>query len=145
MMNTLRNRMNNEAGFTLVEVLATLAIFSVLMVLVMSTLFTTMQQNERVQETNQLQRDTNMIIMQMRNDYHNGSGTDSLTIPASYDDITVESLVINGVDKTGSASIMTEFDEPLDINITTKGAGAKEIEIHTIWQPVDTAVIDVTP
>lgn len=59
--------LKNEKGLTLVEVLATLVLFSIIAITIWNFFFQTINHNEREVTQNQLQREANLIVNTIQN------------------------------------------------------------------------------
>lgn len=128
---------HNENGFTLIEVIVTIAILSMITVLATNTIVNIDKNEVKTQNVITLQQDTKILVDNMRNNYHDGSGIGELTFTVP-DNITIDSLKLNDVSKNTTSPIdNVNFDEPLDVTITTINENNTPIIIRTTWQPMN--------
>lgn len=129
-------RLTNNHGFTLIEVLASLALLSVIVVLATNLMITASSNKQVIQGGLTLQQQTNLLVMDIRNTYLGQTGTGDLTF-ALDSGVTIKQLVINGEEKEPTSPIQNiNFDEPFNLNLITENQNHKTITIKTTWNPI---------
>jgi len=141
---------NSQSGFTLVELLATLAISTILIGLIWGVLFTALNQNDIAQNHINLRQDANLFISKLRNKHQDQDYMlcynnqkfyfGSADSPILDDDITFNATnASNVLMKNDSKNINENNDcysinhlEPLKITLLIKDENQNEFQIDTV-------------
>ncbi|MFS0673077.1 type II secretion system protein J [Ornithinibacillus sp. 179-J 7C1 HS] len=140
----LFRQLKNEKGLTLVELLATISLFTIIIALSTALIFQLFQNEETSSERINLVQETNVLVNQLKNDYLKESDTLSqytrfnlcLSQP---NDIQISKFVIN---ENESLQIVNGCikeviaQETLPITITTTNRSGYEITVKTTWKSI---------
>lgn len=138
-------RINNSSGFTLIEVLMAVTLFSLLAAGLIAIAMSSMNQTDEAQKNIRLQNETQSIMTNMWGVYNAASedGKDAVDIPITRtknapEDFVIDHLVINGEIVDGSAKQIENVDpsKALTIEIITKSDAPDAITMQTTWKPV---------
>lgn len=130
-------RLTNSQGFTLIEVLASLALLSVIVILATSLTMTASSNKQVIQGGLNLQQQTNLLTMDMRNTYISKSGTGNLAFSIDSKRIQIKELVINGEKRAVTSPIEgIDFNKTLNLKLTTANKNGETLTIKTTWHPV---------
>ncbi|MFZ3578209.1 PulJ/GspJ family protein [Virgibacillus sp. DJP39] len=139
----MKNRqLKNEHGLTLIEVLASLSIFAILIVL-SSTLIMQLITSEEVSSSTSLQQNTNVLMAEIRNDYY------KVNSPICFDDKKglidpVKSTFNNSVESLNISNGCIDVDrnKSLSIHLVTSNKG-DNLTVETTLAKKDAYVLDL--
>lgn len=126
----------NERGLTLVEVLATMIIFSIVAILAWSIFFQGTDYSKKAVSKNQIQQEANVIISSL-NSIHKQSTEYSVTFNSC--SFSIQYIVPSGT-KTevfGNAQMCIKLNTSKNPVYPKTGAGAGNVDIELIIEAVD--------
>ncbi|TMN21591.1 prepilin-type N-terminal cleavage/methylation domain-containing protein [Lentibacillus cibarius] len=129
------HKLNNEQGVTLVELLAALALLSLLIVLSTGLIVSISNNQQAANNDITLQQNTNVLISEMRKAYYNGSGEGELPFRTDTEKLRIKELKINGNTRSVDSPVEVDFDHPLHMKLTTASSDDQTVTVETTWRP----------
>lgn len=141
-----RQKLRNENGLTLVETLAGLTLFGLVVIVSTGFILNTTGSDKIITTAIEQQRETTALIQEIRRHYHATTGTGDLPLRDLPDGLAIEALAINGA-VVDPVSPLTDinFDQPLVLDVTTVNADGETITVQTAWRPNRDTRIVVNP
>ncbi|MUV36833.1 hypothetical protein JNUCC1_00637 [Lentibacillus sp. JNUCC-1] len=136
----IQPKLKNEHGMTLVELLAALALFSIVIVLGGSLISSMSSSEKSVSGDISLQQKTNVLMSEMREAYYSGTGVGDL-----YVDLEALGLSVQGTEIKNDGKFLNiknnyiegvNFEKPLSVKLTTS-AGPQEVTVESTWKQTD--------
>lgn len=135
----------NNKGFTLIELIATIAILTMVIGVSSGLMIQLIRTDTKTTEQISLSQETNVLINELRSQYESGDNfplkfaEGKLVFPESSKDysLMIEKLEItNGEDvlNTKGKEITVNTDLPLSINLTTTNKDSKPFTLKTKWE-----------
>ncbi|TRM10494.1 prepilin-type N-terminal cleavage/methylation domain-containing protein [Lentibacillus cibarius] len=129
------HKLYNEQGVTLVELLAALALLSLLIVLSTGLIVSIGNNQQAANNDITLQQNTNVLISEMRKAYYNGSGEGELPFRTDTEKLRIKELKINGNTRSVDSPVEVDFDHPLHMKLTTASSDDQTVTVETTWRP----------
>ncbi len=129
------HKLNNEQGVTLVELLAALALLSLLIVLSTGLIVSIGNNQQAANNDITLQQNTNVLVSEMRKAYYNGSGEGDLPFRTDTEKLRIKELKINGNTRSVDSPVEVDFDHPLHMKLTTASSDDQTVTVETTWRP----------
>lgn len=139
-------KFRNEAGFTLVETMASLALLSLVIVLASGFLMNSNLNKDSVATSIELQQQTNKLVTAMQRDYYEQSGTGDLAFSGDTGSIAIRKLVVNGTEREPVSPLTgIDFDQALSLDVTTVTETGQTLTIQTSWRPERARALSLAP
>ncbi|WP_100012107.1 PulJ/GspJ family protein [Lentibacillus sediminis] len=133
-------KFNNEKGVTLVELLAALGLFAVVIALASSVIIQLVQTEDWTSGRVELTQDTNVLVSELRNTYQRMSETaetETVNLPYQESDrLELVGVVIDGGETLVSGNGLIEgvpVMENLPIQLTTEHSSGETLTIESVW------------
>lgn len=135
----LFRKFKNEDGISLVELLAALSLFAIVIALLSTVIIQMENSEEKASGTISLQQDTNVLLSELRNQYYKRdfklcySDNNQLVFPmnSSEEDFSIKSLTINSQSISHGNCVEIAHHEPLSIILTTVNSTDRQITVET--------------
>lgn len=146
----------NDKGFTLIEIIATIAILTMVIGVLSALIIQLIRTDTKTTEQLSLSQKTNILISELRNQYESENFTltytkdGELTFPNRPDNYSLqfESLTITNGDQvltnTPGSTLDVEMDLPLSVSIITKNKDNKTFELETKWDNFEDYPLSIT-
>ena len=141
----LFRKFKNEKGITLVELLAALSLFAVVIALSSTVIVQMMGGAEKANDSISLQQDTNVLMSELRSQYYDGESELCFNIDGKR--FAIQQLTINDVKVAGNDScIKVNRAEPLTIKLTTASTNdsGEKLSVQTTWNNKEEYVLNIT-
>ncbi|WP_163971641.1 type II secretion system protein [Oceanobacillus halotolerans] len=127
----INRQIHNEKGITLVELLAAISLFAVLITLSSTLIFQLMGNETKTNEQITLSQNTNLLINEIRNKYYNGDSR--ICFNNLVREITISELEVdNGNINNGCIEGIQE-KEPIFIRLTTTDNTGESLTVETTF------------
>lgn len=139
---------STERGMTLVELLAALSLFAVVIALSSTVIFQMVNGEEKTNDNLALKQDTNVLISEFRDQYYKGEN--KLCFSKNNTDLVIsEYTIINGEYKSfnanGNCLLNIDNEQSLDLNMTFHSIeGDQKINIKTYWERKNDLNLQIT-
>lgn len=150
-MKRFYNFLINNRGLTLVEVLAAVAIASILIGLITSVLLSTLKQNNMTQSHNAIRQEANYTVTKLRNTHKDHTyticyaddkkiyldATKSNLLANSkftFSEVMIENVGIGKIDRTNQCIDLVDVEEPLQVQFTLEDESGNNFSIDTVIQ-----------
>lgn len=142
-MNFLQ--LNNEKGFTLVELLAAIGLLAIVIALSTSVLMQTMGNENETSEDISLKQKTNVLISEMKNQFYNG---DRICFEGLYVDLQVTAKLTNNNDtnykEVNGCFQGIDYTQPAHLVLTVSNQDKQPYKIKTTWNNTKPILIPLT-
>lgn len=141
-----RQNLQGDAGLTLVETLAGIALFSVVIFVASGFLFNGNGQKQVITSAVEQQRETIALVQEMRRAYADGTGVGTLTLRPLPEGLSVQSLALNGVvvNPTNPTQAI-DFEQTLVIDVTTVTETGETMTLQTAVRSHTDTLIEQNP
>ncbi|MBD1223923.1 prepilin-type N-terminal cleavage/methylation domain-containing protein [Virgibacillus halodenitrificans] len=126
----------SEKGMTLVELLAALALFGLIVALSSGVIVQLMGSEQKTSASISVKQEANVVMSDLRSQFYT-KDTNKICLPPDTPLKVAEAQIINGVEKQmDSDGCVNDVDqqEPIEMNLTFSDTASKqEIELQTSW------------
>ncbi|WP_121615142.1 prepilin-type N-terminal cleavage/methylation domain-containing protein [Virgibacillus halodenitrificans] len=126
----------SEKGMTLVELLAALALFGLIVALSSGVIVQLMDSEQKTSASISVKQEANVVMSDLRSQFYT-KDTNKICLPPDTPLKVAEAQIINGVEKQmDSDGCVNDVDqqEPIEMNLTfSDTANKQEIELQTSW------------